>query len=62
MSGPASVVSRDTRGCVNSLLSVESKERQIQQNSQPIPINQEEECQECVDSGFGDNVGVEAVA
>lgn len=50
------------RECVDSLLCVEGYERQIQQNSQPISIDKEEECQECVNGGFGNNVGVEAVA
>jgi hypothetical protein len=45
----------------NSLLSVEGKERQVQNDSQPIPVNHEEESQESVNSGFRDDVGIQAV-
>jgi hypothetical protein len=48
-------------GC-NSLLSVEGKERQVQNDSQPIPVNHEEESQDSVNSGFRDDVGIQAVA
>jgi hypothetical protein len=44
------------------LLSVPGQQRQIQNQCNPVSIDEEKEGQECVDSGFGDNVGVQAVA
>jgi hypothetical protein len=44
------------------LLGVEGQERQVENNSNPVAIDDEQEGQESVDSGFGDNVGVETVA
>lgn len=46
----------------NILLGVEQHEGQVQHNSEPVPVDHKEEGQECVDSGFGDDVGVETVA
>lgn len=46
----------------NILLRVESQKRQVQQQREPVSIDQEQEGQESVNSGFGDDVGVEAVA
>lgn len=46
----------------NLLLSVEGKERQVQNDSQPVPIDHEKESQEGVNSGFRDDVGVQTVA
>lgn len=44
------------------LLDVEGDEGQVQDESDPVTIDQEKEGQESVDDGFGDDVGVEAVA
>lgn len=44
------------------LLDVVGKQRQVQDQRHPVAVNQEQERQESVDSGFGDDVGVEAVA
>lgn len=44
------------------LLGVEQHERQVQYDGEPVAVDHEEEGQEGVDSGFGDDVGVEAVA
>ena len=46
----------------NVLLRIERQQRQVQNNSKPVSIDDEEEGQESVNSGFGDNVGVETVA
>lgn len=46
----------------NVLLRIERQERQVQEDGQPVAVDNEEEGQESVDSGFGDDVGVEAVA
>jgi hypothetical protein len=50
------------RRASNVLLGVEQYEGQVQHDGEPVTVDQEEEGQECVDSGFGDDVGVEAVA
>lgn len=44
------------------LLCVPSCQRQVQDKGDPITIDQEHECKESLDGGFGDDVGVEAVA
>jgi hypothetical protein len=44
------------------LLSVPGQQRQIQDQGDPVSIDEEQESQEGVDSGFGDDVCVEAVA
>jgi hypothetical protein len=46
----------------NVLLRVERHEGQVQHDGEPVPVNNEEEGQESVDSGFGDDIGIEAVA
>ena len=46
----------------NILLPIPRRERDIQQQWQPIPINQEQGGEECVDAGFGNDVHVEAIA
>jgi hypothetical protein len=46
----------------HSLLCVESQQRQIQQQSQPVAIDQEQEREEGVHGSLRDNVGVETVA
>lgn len=47
---------------LRSLLSVPRNQWQIQEQRQPVAIDQEQYCQEGVDAGFGHNVGVQAVA
>lgn len=47
---------------VNDLLDVPAKERQVENQRNPISINEEKECQETVNSGLGNNVCVESVA
>ena len=44
------------------LLDVPSKEGEVQDEWDPVAIDEEEEGQESMDGGFGDDVGVEAVA
>lgn len=46
----------------NVLLSVEGQERQVQDDSEPVAVNDEEECKESVNGSLGDNVGVKTVA
>ena len=48
--------------CGHVLLSIVSDKRQVEDQSYPVPIDQEEEGQESVDGSFGDDVGVQAVA
>lgn len=45
-----------------SLFDVEDQERQVEHKGQPVAINQEQGSEKTVDSSFGNNVGVEAVA
>lgn len=44
------------------LLCVESQERQVEQDGDPVTIDDEEEGQEGVDGSFRDDIGVETVA
>lgn len=44
------------------LLSIERQQRQVQDDGDPVAIDDEQEGQESVNGGFGNNVGVEAVA
>lgn len=44
------------------LLSVERQQRQVQDDGDPVAIDDEQEGQESVNGGLGHNVGVEAVA
>lgn len=44
------------------LLRIEGEERQVQDDRKPVAVDHKQEGQESVDSGFGDDVGVEAVA
>lgn len=44
------------------LLGVEGQERQVEEDSEPVAIDDEQEGQKGVDGGFGDDVGVKAVA
>lgn len=47
---------------VEDLLDIESKQRQVQNQSDPVSVDQEQQSQEGVDGGFGDDVGVKTVA
>ena len=44
------------------LLCVPCKQRQVEDQSDPVPVDKEQNGDESVDSSFGDDVGVEAVA
>jgi hypothetical protein len=44
------------------LLCIVSQERQIQENCQPVAVDEEEHGEEAMDSSFRDDVGVETVA
>lgn len=44
------------------LLCVPGKERQVEEQGDPVTVHEEENGEESVDSSFGDDVGVEAVA
>ena len=46
----------------DSLLNIPSEERQVQDQRQPVSVDKEQECQESMNGGFGNDVGVEAVA
>lgn len=46
----------------DALLRIENKQRQIQDDSKPVSVDDEQEGQESVNGGFGDDVGVETVA
>jgi hypothetical protein len=56
------LVSNPREGCGDSLLRIPPQKRQVQQQRQPIPIDKEQNRQESVNAGFGDNVHVQAVA
>jgi hypothetical protein len=44
------------------LLDIPGKERQVEDERHPVAVDEEEEGQETVHRGLGDNVGVESVA
>lgn len=44
------------------LLHIEGKHGQVQYQREPVSIDKEQQGQEGVDSGFGEDVGVQAVA
>ena len=46
----------------NILLDVEQHKRQVQNQGHPITVDKEQRSEESVDTGFGDDVGVQAVA
>lgn len=46
----------------DSLLRIEGQQRQVQHKCQPVAIDEEEERQESVNSGFGNDVGVKTIA
>lgn len=47
---------------VSSLLCIKRHKGEVQEESDPVSVYQEEERQESVDGGFGDDVGVQPVA
>ena len=47
---------------ISVLLCVVSHERQVQENGKPVSVDHEEEGQDGMYGGFGDDVGVEAIA
>ena len=47
---------------VHSLLSIPREHGQVQNQGNPVSIDEEQESQKGVNGGFGDDVGVEAVA
>jgi hypothetical protein len=47
---------------VHVLLAVPGQQRQVQDKGDPVSVDKEEESQETVNGGLGDDVGVEAVA
>lgn len=47
---------------LEDLLRIENKQRQVQDDSKPVSVDDEQEGQESVNGGFGDDVGVETVA
>lgn len=59
---PCQSMSQVSKFELDLLLCVESQERQVQQQCQPVSVDQKEESQECVNGSFGNDVGVEAVA
>ena len=58
----ASTFAPNSTGENNVLLCVPGNQRKVQNERQPVAVDEEQEGQESVDGGFGDNVGVEAVA
>ena len=48
--------------CLNILLAVPCQEGQVENERDPVPVDEEQEGQESVDGGLGDDVGVQAVA
>ena len=47
---------------MSALLSIPSEQRQIEDQSNPVTVDEEKDGQEGLDGSFGDDVGVEAVA
>jgi hypothetical protein len=47
---------------IDVLLGIERQQRQVQENSEPVSVDHEEEGKESVDTSFGNNVGIETVA
>lgn len=44
------------------LLDVPAEERKVENQRQPVPVDQKQKGEESVDGGFGNDVSVEAVA
>lgn len=60
---PMSVAIGDvSKGEMDALLRVERQKGQVQYDCEPVSVNNKQESQECVNGGFGNDVGVEAVA
>ena len=53
---------RGVRSGFDVLLHIPGKEGQVENQRQPVPVDQEQECQETVHGGLRDDVGIEAVA
>lgn len=54
---------RSTRATLKTILFyVESDERQVEQERNPVPVDEEEQGQEAVNGGFGNDVRVQTVA
>lgn len=51
-----------TQSASSVLLRVECQQRQVEYDGDPVAVDDEQEGQEGVDGGFGDDVGVETVA
>lgn len=47
---------------LDALLDVPPHKREVQNQRNPVAIDEEEEGEESMDGGFGDDIGVEAVA
>lgn len=47
---------------VDNLLDVPAKERQVENERDPVTVDEEEEGQETVHSSLGDDIGIESVA
>lgn len=53
---------RYNKRIANVLLDVPGQERQVEDQRDPVSVDEEEEGQETVNGGLGDDVGVESVA
>lgn len=53
---------RYSKRIANVLLDVPGQERQVEDQRDPVSVDEEEEGQETVNGGLGDDVGVESVA
>lgn len=49
-------------GVIDDLLDVPAEERKVENQRQPVPVDQKQKGEESVDGGFGNDVSVEAVA
>lgn len=47
---------------LHNLLSIPGKQRQVEDQGDPVPVDKEQNGQESVNGGFGNDVSVEAVA
>jgi hypothetical protein len=47
---------------IDVLLGIERQQRQVQEDSEPVSVDHEEEGKESVDTSFRNNVGIETVA
>lgn len=59
---PENLRSIQQMGVVNDLVNVVSEERQVEDERDPVAVDQEQEGEETVDGCFRDDVGVQAVA